>query len=503
MNMDRNCLLQKKIITKLNMINPHFTRKVKCGDLSAVQYIERITKCTKFLNSDATLKERIYCIVHGITTMPFCHHCGAPTKLQYHHDTKNYRFTKFCSPKHAALYRNEDDIQTTRNNTNMDLFGVPNPMLLQKFRDKQASKMHERYIYGHPKRSHWSEETNNVINSPAALHYLHHVCNISINAISGMLCVDGTVISKKMNLYGIKLLHYTRSLGEIQVCEFLSSLDIEFITNDRIIISKELDIYIPSHKIAIEYNGLYWHSDFNNHINKHTHADKHAACASQGVQLLTIFEDEWIEKQDIVKNKLKSLLGLSTDRSIGARKTSVDIVTPDEKREFYNTHHIQGSGPGSITIGLRHEGVLVACMSFIQQKNKHYLNRYATSCGVPGGFTKLLAHFADNYDWNEVVSFADLRWSNGNLYEMNGWTLDKIIPPDYCYVDTNTNQRIHKFNYRRKHLHRRLKVFDPSLSERENCDINKIPRLWDCGKMRFSIKNINTHDNQVMKMGLD
>jgi hypothetical protein len=117
---------------------------------------------------------------------------------------------------------------------------------------------------------------------------------------------------------------------------------------------------------------------------------------------------------------------------------------------------------------------------------QHYLNRYATNCRVPGGFSKLLKYFQTNYEWQQLISFADLRWSNGGLYEKTGWKLDSILPPDYYYSPDGRN-RYHKFNYRRKNLPKLLKDFDPELSERENCNNNGILRIWDCGKLRYII----------------
>ena len=67
----------------------------------------------------------------------------------------------------------------------------------------------------------------------------------------------------------------------------------------------ELDIYIPSKKIAIEYNGLIWHSEkfkgkvFNYHLNKTEN------CEKIGIRLIHIFEDEWNEKKEIIKSKFQ------------------------------------------------------------------------------------------------------------------------------------------------------------------------------------------------------
>ena len=52
------------------------------------------------------------------------------------------------------------------------------------------------------------------------------------------------------------------SIAETELSEFITSLNVDIVTNERTILNgKELDIYIPSHKIAIEYNVLYWHSE--------------------------------------------------------------------------------------------------------------------------------------------------------------------------------------------------------------------------------------------------
>lgn len=488
--MNINILFDNKVITKSGMINPHFTRKVKCGDATALELIATITEATCYLSPSSPLKERIYCLLHNVTSPPLCLHCGVFTKLQYHARTKTFAFTKYCTPKHAAMYRDEQTILQVRKQTNKSIYGCENPMQSETVRDKHTSTLTTKYKNGHPKREHWAGWVVDVINSKAALYYLHHVLNMSISAISSMVHVDGTVISRKLTSYDIVLLNFTRSLGEIQVCEALTALGISYITNDRSTIHKELDIYIPTHNLAIEYCGLYWHSDFHKRITNQSHAIKQRLCAAKGIQLITLFEDEWINKRDIVMSKLKTLLSVTTDNIVGARQTSLSTLTRSQKSTFFDKYHIQGDGPGSVNLGLEHDGTVVACMSFIKQRcGVYYLNRYATSTRVPGGFSKLLAEFKKTHEFTSIVSFADLRWSCGQLYAATGWVLDKTIPPDYCYVDTNTNTRMHKFNFRRKYLPNKLENFDTMLSERENCDIHNIPRLWDCGKLRYVMLN--------------
>jgi hypothetical protein len=286
-----------------------------------------------------------------------------------------------------------------------------------------------------------------------------------------------------------------RSSGEREVSKYLTDVlnCVVEVGRRDIIPPLELDIYIPPHNIAIEYCGLYWHSDIHPRIDKHYHKTKHDMCQQRGIQLLTIFEDEWLDNKRLVKNKIENLLHLRPD-SVYGRKTNVEVLDTKTKRHFFNNNHIQGDGPGSIAIGLRHKGELVACMSFSRHETRgwFYLTRYATTTRVVGGFSKLLRFFENTHDWAKIISFADLRWSDGNLYSSNGWVLDKTIPPDY-YYSVKGRCRIHKSNYRRSKLRTKLVNFNPALTERENCDRAGLLRVWDCGKLRYTKTNDSTN----------
>lgn len=279
------------------------------------------------------------------------------------------------------------------------------------------------------------------------------------------------------------------SKAEKEIVDYIKSLNISVIENDRSTIAPlELDILIPTHNIAIEYCGLYWHTERSGKT-KNYHHEKYLKCKNNNIKLLTVFEDEWIIKKDQVKRKIAHELNKTLGERIYARKTVICKLSTKEKKEFFDNNHIQGNGPSSINIGLKHENMLVACMGFIKTRNGHYiLSRYSTCNHVIGGFSKLLKYFQINYDWKSITSFADLRWSNGNLYEQTGWNTDKILKPDYYYL--HNHKRYHKFNFRRKNLKTILgDKFDDNKSEFENCKDNKIYRIWDCGKIKYSLIN--------------
>lgn len=312
----------------------------------------------------------------------------------------------------------------------------------------------------------------------------------SIIQISNELGVGDSYVGRQFHKFNIPIQLHQSSSQEAEISDYIRVIqpNTTILTNVRDVIPpKELDIYLPEHQIAIEFCGIYWHSEQMGK-DKWYHFNKHKQCKAMGIRLITIFEDEWMHNKQIIKGKLDHVLSVSTDK-LFARRTTVAPVSTTDKRNFFDNYHIQGNGPSSVNYGLWYNNVLVACIGFIKTKqNTYYLNRYATNIRVVGGFSKLLTRFtSDHPDFASVVTFADLRWSDGNLYEKNGFVLDCSLDPDYSYAYRGTTKRIHKFNFRRRFLPRRLKSFDVSLSERENCNNNNILRVWDCGKNRYRL----------------
>lgn len=199
----------------------------------------------------------------------------------------------------------------------------------------------------------------------------------------------------------------------------------------------ELDIFIPNKNIAIEYNGLYWHRDTVK--GKNYHLNKLNLCDAKNIRLINIFEDEWINKQAIVKARLKSILGL-TPYKIYARKCVVKEITFAEAERFTTKYHLQGSAKSSVNLGLFYRGRLVAVMTFSHSRfNKKYnweLLRYCTvfNFNIIGGAGKLLSFFKQKYV-GSIISYADKRWSNGNLYKKLGFTELNDSPPNYWYFN--------------------------------------------------------------------
>ena len=282
------------------------------------------------------------------------------------------------------------------------------------------------------------------------------------------------------------------SRGEKQVADFIGSIltdDITVRTSVRNIIGgKELDIYIPEKNIAIEYNGLYWHSD-KIHDNKWYHYDKWKACKDKHIQLITIWEDDWRDRQDIVKSMLKHKLGVDDNKRVYARKTHVTTITSIQARTFLNKHHIQGFTQGSVYYGLVDNSTdeLIAVSVWRKNKNVLYLDRYATSCTVVGGMGKLLKvgiQYARDNHLIQIITFSDHEVSDGGLYDKLGFTLDKELAPDYRYIYNDTRQ--HKFGFRKTRFKNDPDLlYEPDLTEKQLAELNNIPRVYDYGKTRW------------------
>lgn len=290
------------------------------------------------------------------------------------------------------------------------------------------------------------------------------------------------------------------SRGEIEASEILTALGIQHYGSARSVIpNAELDIYVPDKKFAIEFNGLYWHSERKREPNYH--AVKQSACQEAGITLYQIWEDDWATRRDIVVRGLAHRLGVLPQardlypslpaywfERVDARKTRVSTLSRREACEFLQAHHIQGAASGSIYLGLRDDQDRLRAVIVCKRTGKlgeYSIERYATAGIVRGGFSKLLAHAEKKTTGiTRWVTFADLSLSNGDLYANNGFIVDKTLPPDYTYLVNN--QRKHKFGYRLQRFRSDPDlIWQEGLSERELATLNGLYRIWDSGKIRW------------------
>jgi hypothetical protein len=135
----------------------------------------------------------------------------------------------------------------------------------------------------------------------------------------------------------------------------------------KIIKPYEIDIYIPSLKLGIEYNGLYWHSEEQGK-DKNYHLKKLELCKKENIKLIQIFEDEYVNHKEIVYNKINHIIGFSKDlQKIPGRKCIIDVIDKTIAEEFLEKYHIQGFGAGTIHLGAYYNCQLIGVMCFKQE----------------------------------------------------------------------------------------------------------------------------------------
>ena len=279
------------------------------------------------------------------------------------------------------------------------------------------------------------------------------------------------------------------SNAECEIRELIMQCTSEIKCNDRELIAPyEIDILIEHKNLAIEYDGFYYHNE--KAVWKNYHLNKTELCEKQNFQLIHIFENEWLYKQDIVKSRLKNLLGIY-DATVFARKCEIREVTSKESKIFQEANHIQGACNSSVNLGLYFNNELISLMTFGKCRfNKNYeweLLRFCNKLGyhVPGAAGKLLKHFEKTYNPTSLISYADRRWSRGKLYDALGFTLDHISRPNYWYYKNGDYELKSRVNFQKHKLKDKLEKFDPKLSESENMKNNGYLKIYDCGNLVY------------------
>lgn len=399
--------------------------------------------------------------------------------------------------------------------TMKERYGVANPQQIPEVRAKTVDSFRSRYGTNNPsaieevkarknqaRQARWDALFSNVTilseSVPCEMRDKVPFANIRVTFRCNRCCHEETLPSETLKYRHARFgnactkccnISASTSRDEGLIADLISSWGIQVVRNDRQIIApRELDIYLPDRGLAVEYCGLYWHSE-NRGRPRDYHINKLKSCHDAGIRLITIFEDEWHHRPHIVTSRLRNLLGISTNR-IMARTCEVRTVTKWEANAFCTDNHLQGSGRTTHAIGLFHDNALTSCMTFsklnVAKGRKHKsdsweLSRFCSSLDniVIGGASKLFAHFVKLHDPQQVISYADRRWNTGNVYGRLGFKYDGDTPVNYWYINLPEVKRLHRFGLRKADTDRK------DLSEWDNRRLQGWDRIWDCGNTRW------------------
>lgn len=280
------------------------------------------------------------------------------------------------------------------------------------------------------------------------------------------------------------------SKQEQVIADYVKTLGFTVKQSDRTVLgTHELDIYIPEKNLAIEYNGVYWHSE-DQGKDKEYHYTKWKACKDKNVQLFQIWEDDWDANPELIKNMIAHRLNSSTQKAVFARKTNFVNLTMDEAKTFLNLHHLQGARNATVYNGLEDKttGELVAVLTATKQGDTLEIIRFATSQQVTGGFSKMLKNTLAQFSTIKTVkSYSDNNHSLGNVYKKNGFTLTHEGKPNYFYIVNN--KRVHRLNFTKDRFKANPNLlWKPNYTEKQLAKLNNLVRVWDAGSSLWTLE---------------
>ena len=274
------------------------------------------------------------------------------------------------------------------------------------------------------------------------------------------------------------------SVPEQILCSFVENLGFTIERNTRSIINpKELDIYIPAKKIAIEFNGTYWHSQ---HPPIY-HLNKTIDCEKLGIHLIHVWEHEF--DNPIMRSIIANALGCCA-RTYYARECNIKYLAWNEARDFLNTHHIQGAGAATNhNIALCYGDEIIAVMTFGKPRfqpitTEWELIRYAVAMDTHtiGGAARLWS----KRPTGSIVTYSDRRLFTGQLYERLGFDRGHASAPGYFYIGRE-GQIMSRYKAQRKKLPELLgSQFNAELSEAKNMENAGYVKIHDCGIIRWT-----------------
>lgn len=265
----------------------------------------------------------------------------------------------------------------------------------------------------------------------------------------------------------------------------------------------ELDLYDPVSKTALEYHGVKWHCG---NMDRGLQNKKADLCEANGVHLIQLYDTEWLQKKDIVKDKLNAIFHKNMTR-VFARKLRLSVITGGgEIRPFLDKNHIQGYAASQWAVGLWDGLKLMAVCTFkygtayasggqFSGTHKYWeLNRYATKLGysVVGGLSRCVKAFFRNHpEVSEVFSFADRRWTSTvrSAYSSSGFVEVSRMPPNYQYTDGNPIHELkNKQHCRKSHIARlHPEVYSGDKTEAQMASELGLSQIWDAGKIKYRI----------------
>lgn len=318
------------------------------------------------------------------------------------------------------------EIKEKSNKTMIERYGIDNVFKLEKIQ-KQILENKQDYFKNKIKKTYKAIDTyKNEFNQNIIIKY----CNMCKKNYE----IEHTLIKNRKKHKTIictncNPTNSSKSGLELQILNFIKqNYDGEIRHNSRSIISPlELDIYLPYLKLAIEFNGLWWHNELNKPNNYHK--IKSDLCDKINIKLIHIWEDDWKYKNDIIKNYILKYISKKEEIK------NFNIKKVNNIKEFSN-NCINGYVKSDINLGLYKDGKLISFLSLNKLgKNYEIINFYETFNS--NSLELLFNYLKDNYIFDKIECKLDRSYNFIKNYINLGFNVINISEPNYSFIINN------------------------------------------------------------------
>lgn len=492
-------------------------------------------------NSTNSIAEAVYRLYNNIEELPKCGNPECNNRITF--NMSNKTMGTYCCPKcrntspemieknRAGVSRSmkkayeergeeikEKRAKTLKENYNSD--GISSsPFSIKEVRNKIIETNNERYgvnsvmclkeyhknakeVSRDLSKKLWKERGLNIEYTDKDTVIIYNGC--SIHGDVELSLSDFNNRTKKNRIIASEICPICNKLKyfsgeESAMAKFLTSIGVEYIANTRSIISPdELDFYIPSKNVAIEMNGTFFHSELNGK-DKEYHKSKSDRCDALGIQLIHVWEDEWVNNNDLIRSMLANKLNAQNADidTIYARNCEFDSDVPNEEmRDFLNENHLQGSVNAKYKFGLRYNGELVAVMTFgstriaLGGQPNDTTVELLRMCGkkwskIVGGASKMFDHARDillKDGKKEIITYAKRDWSDGSVYKILGFEFLGNTAPGYFYINKSGN-KLNRFSCRKSIIANTEE--EKNMTEVEIMNSRGYYRCFDSGNLKY------------------
>jgi len=390
-----------------------------------------------------------------------------------------------------------NEIMSKTKQTWIENTGVDNPMKVQENKEKtKQTNLEKRGVEWVPqdpevknkvRQTHVSrviEKINEKMNN-SDLEFIDEFVNVTnLIKVKCKKCnyVFETILDYVFHDYGKcpKCYPKNSSFNEREIREFIESIipNEKIIYNDRKILDgKEIDILVPSKKIAIEHNGIFWHSEKAG-ITKEYHSKKTNLCNNQNYEMIHIFEDEWSYNKSLVKNKLS--YKLKEDTLFYNNVCNISILEKEESKIFIRKNDLYELKNFDQSLGIKNTEKILALITFSFSESEDLLiikNFCVDPLYSPRYFSDIVQYMINTLNVNRIIVETDKRF------------FDKDFFPEFEVID-NKEETYSYFKCLSRITKNELIQCSSkeNLNEEEFSNVNGWFKIWDCGKYVLEYK---------------